>query len=143
MISPLISMDLVSLRAGYQEDRFKPAEVVREVWKRIRERGERPVWIHLIAEEQSLARAEALGPFREELPLYGIPFAIKDNIDLAGVPTTAACPEYAYTPHASATVVDRLMAAGASADRQNESRSICHRPGGHSFALWRLLERLR
>jgi len=109
----VISMDLSSLRAGYQEDRFTPGDVVREVWKRIRERGERPVWIHLIAEEQSIARAEALGPFREELPLYGIPFAIKDNIDLAGVPTTAACPEYAYTPHASATVVERLMAAGA------------------------------
>jgi allophanate hydrolase len=106
-------MDLASLRAGYRAGRFKPADVVREVWKRLRERAERPVWIHLIAEEQAIARAEALGPFREDLPLYGIPFALKDNIDLAGVPTTAACPDYAYTPHASATVVERLMAAGA------------------------------
>jgi len=47
------------------------------------------------------------------LPLYGIPFAVKDNIDVAGVPTTAACPAYAYTPDADAFVVERLMAAGA------------------------------
>jgi allophanate hydrolase len=107
------SMDLASLREGYNERRVTPTDVVREVWKRIRERGERPVWIHLIPELETIARAEALGPFREDLPLYGIPFAIKDNIDLAGVPTTAACPEFAYTPHASATVVAQLMAAGA------------------------------
>ncbi|WP_420869730.1 allophanate hydrolase [Cohnella ginsengisoli] len=46
-------------------------------------------------------------------PLWGIPFAIKDNIDLANVPTTAGCPEYAYTPGAHATVVERLVEAGA------------------------------
>ncbi len=60
------------------------------------------------------AQATALerrGP--HELPLYGIPFAIKDNIDLAGVPTTAACAAYAYTPRVSATVVQRLVDAGA------------------------------
>ncbi|MBT9566697.1 MAG: allophanate hydrolase, partial [Thiobacillus sp.] len=47
------------------------------------------------------------------LPLYGIPFAIKDNIDLAGLPTTAGCPEYAYTPARHAAVVQRLIDAGA------------------------------
>ncbi len=47
------------------------------------------------------------------LPLYGIPFAVKDNIDYAGVPTTAACPEFAYVPAESAAVVERLIAAGA------------------------------
>jgi allophanate hydrolase len=45
--------------------------------------------------------------------LYGIPFAIKDNIDLANIPTTAGCPDYAYTPEHSAFVVQRLMEAGA------------------------------
>jgi allophanate hydrolase len=109
----MISMDLASLREGYREGRFKPADVVREIWKRIRERGERPVWIQLIPEAETIGRAEALGSFHEDLPLYGIPFAIKDNIDLAGVPTTAACPEYAYTPNDSATVVARLITAGA------------------------------
>ncbi len=47
------------------------------------------------------------------LPLYGVPFAIKDNIDVAAHPTTAACPAFSYTPDQSATVVQKLVAAGA------------------------------
>jgi allophanate hydrolase len=50
---------------------------------------------------------------RAAMPLYGVPFAVKDNIDVAGVPTTAACPEFAYVPDRSATAVERLEAAGA------------------------------
>ncbi|MNK16054.1 Allophanate hydrolase [compost metagenome] len=55
----------------------------------------------------------AAGGDLSRLPLYGVPFAIKDNIDAAGWPTTAACPEFAYTPDEDATVVRRLRAAGA------------------------------
>ncbi len=51
----------------------------------------------------------------ESLPLAGLTFAVKDNIDLAGLPTTAACPAFAYAPETSATVVERLLAAGAVA----------------------------
>ena len=72
------------------------------------------IWISLISEaqlEQYLARLERLPP--DSLPLYGIPFAVKDNIDLAGIPTTAACPAYAYTPERSARVVELLIEAGA------------------------------
>jgi allophanate hydrolase len=72
------------------------------------------VWIHKLPLEslQEYARkVEEKG--MAALPLYGIPFAIKDNIDLAGVPTTAACPAFAYTPQRSATVVQRLIDAGA------------------------------
>jgi allophanate hydrolase len=85
-------------------------EKLRETYRKIREKGEKPVWIRVIPEEETIARAKALDP---ALPLYGLTFAIKDNIDLAGVPTTAGCPDYAYTPAKSATVVERLMAAGA------------------------------
>ncbi|PPA73121.1 allophanate hydrolase [Achromobacter spanius] len=55
----------------------------------------------------------AVGGDMTRLPLYGVPFAIKDNIDAAGWPTTAACPEFAYTAQEDATVVQRLRAAGA------------------------------
>ncbi len=108
-----MKVDLSSLREGYRTARFSPADVIREVHRRIRAHGERPVWIHVIPEEETIALAESLGVFREDLPLFGVPFAIKDNIDLAGVPTTAGCPEYAYNPSKSASVVERLIAAGA------------------------------
>jgi allophanate hydrolase len=77
-------------------------------------RGNDHVWICLLPRAEVEARAAELerrGP--QGLPLYGIPFAIKDNIDVAGHPTTAACPDYAYVPAASATVVDALIGAGA------------------------------
>ena len=59
------------------------------------------------------ARREAVGEAAGALPLYGVPFAVKDNIDVEGLSTTAACPEFAYAPARSATVVERLAAAGA------------------------------
>ena len=87
-------------------------EKISAAYELIRQRGERPVWIHLIPEEVSLARAEAVSE-DDKLPLSGMTFAIKDNIDLGSVPTTAGCPEYQYVPSVSATVVERLMTAGA------------------------------
>jgi allophanate hydrolase len=72
------------------------------------------VWISLVPREVAMGRARELErDTAAATPLYGIPFALKDNIDLAGLPTTAACPAYAYSPERSATVVERLMAAGA------------------------------
>ncbi len=69
------------------------------------------VWLHLLPAETIAAHVAAVPP---SAPLAGLTFAIKDNIDLAGVPTTAACPGFAYTPGASAAVVARLLAAGAA-----------------------------
>ena len=71
--------------------------------------ADNPVWITPLCEAEIRGRAEQA----PHGPLRGTTFAIKDNIDFAGVPTTAACPEFGYTPERSATVVDRLMAAGA------------------------------
>jgi len=59
------------------------------------------------------AKVDARVVAGETLPLAGVPFAVKDNIDLAGLDTTAACPAFAYAPERSATVVERLVAAGA------------------------------
>lgn len=72
-----------------------------------------PVWISVLCEAHLDGFIDALRAMDPSAPLYGIPFAIKDNIDLAAVPTTAACPEYAYTPGRSAFAVQCLIDAGA------------------------------
>ncbi len=76
-----------------------------------------PVWITRASPEMVAARARTLDACtqaeRAALPLFGVPFGVKDNIDVAGLPTTAACPAFAYVPEQSATVVERLEAAGA------------------------------
>ena len=86
---------------------------IAETFRRIRERGNDGVWISLVSEAEAVKRAEELETDSRELPLKGQTFAIKDNIDLAGLPTTAACPAFAYTPFESAFVVRRLIDAGA------------------------------
>ena len=71
-------------------------------------------WIWRAPPHYVLAQLAALPPAPDATtPLWGVPFAVKDNIDVAGIPTTGACPAFAYTPDASATAVDRLRAAGA------------------------------
>jgi allophanate hydrolase len=102
------------LRAAYRDGRYTPMTYCEALLDRI-ERSTAPnIWIERLRREQVLAYATALlNRSADELPLYGVPFAIKDNIDLAGVPTTAACPAFAYTPEESAAVVERLIAQGA------------------------------
>jgi len=107
-------MDITSLHKAYISGELTASAVIDGIYDRIADGGERPVWITLVPREAALARAKALESLdRASLPLYGVPFAVKDNIDVAGIPTTAGCPEYAYTPAASATVVTKLEAAGA------------------------------
>ncbi len=74
------------------------------------------VWISRVKEDDVLAAARAVSDrlaAGENLPLAGVPFAAKDNIDVAGMETTAGCPAFAYTAEASATVTKKLIAAGA------------------------------
>jgi allophanate hydrolase len=107
-------MDITSLHKAYALGRLTPQAVVKEIYDRIDAEGVKPVWISLVPRKHAIQRATELQSLdRAKLPLYGIPFAVKDNIDVAGLPTTAACPDYAYTPQESATVVARLEAAGA------------------------------
>ena len=108
------SLDITSLLKGYRQSEFSPAEIINLVLARIESQPEYNIWITTLSAEAIQPYLEQLQQFSpSELPLYGIPFAIKDNIDLANVPTTAACPEYAYTPTAHATVVQQLIDAGA------------------------------
>lgn len=102
-----------SLLKEYHERRLTPSAVVEAI---IAATANDPqhVWITRVPAEalrDQARRLEARGP--ADLPLYGVPFAIKDNIDLEGVPTTAACPDFAYRPEKSAFVVQRLIDAGA------------------------------
>ena len=87
--------------------------VMAEVLRRIAAAGDDRVWISRRADADILAEAAALGPVRADLPLWGVPFAVKDNIDAQGLATTAGCPDFAYRPDVSAPVVARLVAAGA------------------------------
>jgi allophanate hydrolase len=108
------SLDLQTLGARLRDGSVHPRDVVAGVLERIAARGDDKVWIRLTPRGALQARAaalERLGP--AGLPLYGVPFAIKDNIDCAGEPTTAGCPDFAYTPSESAPVVQRLLDAGA------------------------------
>ncbi len=102
-----------ALFAAY-ENGLGPARAIADVYRRIEAAGDPGIFISLVPEEDAVAAARALGPFDpQRQPLWGVPFAIKDNIDLAGLPTTAACPAFAYSPVASAPAVTRLVAAGA------------------------------
>ena len=107
------SLDLATLRAAYAGGSLKPSLLAQEI---IRRTAEDPhlAWIQRLPGDVILAHAAALDDRDPAtLPLYGIPFAIKDNIDLAGVVTTAGCREYAYTPVRHAFVVQQLIEAGA------------------------------
>ena len=109
-----LSLDFASLRRTYARREASPIDVAREVLSRIAARGCDAVWISRVPDERLLAEAAALEPADPSaLPLYGFPFAVKDNIDVAGLPTTAAWPDFAYMPRYSAPVVDRLRRAGA------------------------------
>lgn len=114
MIEARQSLDIASLLTGYRSGRFAPEDVVKDILQRIDAEPDRNVWISLLTIDQLTPYLNHLrDKSLDDLPLYGIPFAIKDNIDLAGVPTTAACAEFAYTPGEHAFVVQRLIDAGA------------------------------
>jgi allophanate hydrolase len=86
-----VSLDIASLERLYASGEATPESIIREVYARIGAKGLRPDWITLVEEETATARARAA----PRGPLHGIPFAVKDNIDVAGLPTTCACPEFA------------------------------------------------
>ena len=108
------SLDISTLRRRYQSDKLTPLALVEDLIARLAGDDPHRIWISRLNADALRTYASALeSQDIARLPLYGIPFAIKDNIDLAGLPTTAGCPEYAYMPDRHATVVQRLIDAGA------------------------------
>ncbi|WP_331461235.1 amidase family protein [Micromonospora tarapacensis] len=103
------------LRSAYLHGDLTPVDLVERVLARLAGRTGEPVWISTVSAGQLSARAEWLAGLGDPatLPLYGIPFAVKDNIDVAGMVTTAGCPDFGYTAAEDAPVVRRLLDAGA------------------------------
>jgi allophanate hydrolase len=109
------SLSLSSLREAYAAG-ARPSDLVATIYDRVRDGPIGPAWIHLRPREEALracAEIEARYVAGQSLPLYGVPFGVKDNIDVAGMPTTAACPAFSYAPERSARSVELLLAAGA------------------------------
>jgi hypothetical protein len=108
-----VSLDLGTVRALYA-DGLSPGDLIREVYRRVQAKPDVGVWTALVPLDAALARAKALARLgRANLPLYGVPLSVKDNIDVRGLPTTAGCPAFAHLPEKSATVVRRMEDAGA------------------------------
>ncbi len=108
-----MDLRISSLLNAYRNHRLTPQEVVAESLKKS-ESAPTSIWISRTSPEQLekyFKRLDFLSP--ESLPLYGIPFAVKDNIDLEGLPTTAACPDFSYAPKQSASIVKHLIQLGA------------------------------
>lgn len=109
-------LGIATLRHLYATGALSPHEVLRSVHARIAARGADGAWIHVVPEADCLRRLAAVETAARNgasLPLLGIPFAVKDNIDVAGLPTTAACPAFGYTAASSAPAVARVLVAGA------------------------------
>lgn len=113
-------LDISTLQHAYANG-LKPSQLIRQLLpllaKEDCQNGDpdsHHVWISRFDHDTLLNMAKALDEKDPtSLPLYGIPFAIKDNIDVAGLPTTAACPAFSYTPTQHAFVVQKLINAGA------------------------------
>src|SRR5271165_2120028 len=116
---PEDQLQLASLRAALLNGELSATGLIERVLTRIANWDDPALWISRTSPAEIRRRASELDDaaaadpdFIEHHALFGIPFAVKDNIDVAGVPTTAACPAFAYTPSETAPVVRRLLSAG-------------------------------
>ncbi|WP_092078579.1 allophanate hydrolase [Bradyrhizobium brasilense] len=106
-----VTETVAAIVAAHRAGTMTPAQTVARSYQRIREHNHPAIFISLRDEKDALAEAVRLAD--PTLPLYGVPVAVKDNIDVAGLPTTAACPAFSYLPARDSTAVAKLRAAGA------------------------------
>lgn len=106
---------IAAIVAAHRAGTLTPAQTVARTYQRIRDHDDPAIFISLRDEKDAVAEAEKLAARSDAagLPLYGVPVAVKDNIDALGFPTTAACPAFSFTPTRDSTAVARLRAAGA------------------------------
>lgn len=109
-----MNLNINSLKENYINGKTSIREVISTIQTKIEETKNHNIWIYTLNEDELEVYIKNLeGENPKDFPLYGIPFAIKDNIDLKNIPTTAACPQYSYTPKESAFAVAKLIEAGA------------------------------
>jgi allophanate hydrolase len=108
-------ISIAELKDAYAGGNLTPREMLSAVLDRISAWRDPAVWISRFPDDALFALADALdaNPAARDLPLYGVPFAVKDNIDVFGLPTTAGCPAFSFMPPANAASVQKLMDAGA------------------------------
>ncbi|WP_094892556.1 allophanate hydrolase [Bradyrhizobium amphicarpaeae] len=105
---------IAAIVAAHRAGTMTPAQTIARTYQRIRDHNDPAIFISLCDEKDAIAEAERLATKdAASLPLYGVPVAVKDNIDALGFPTTAACPAFSFTPTHDSTAVARLRAAGA------------------------------
>ena len=109
------SLTINYLKKVYSSGEAKPVEVLSKILERLNDSDQDAVWISTISKSELFRRCVNLEEKskKKNLPLYGIPFSVKDNIDAIGFDTTAGCPKFAYKPKKSATIVSKLEEAGA------------------------------
>ena len=105
-------MNIPELRARYAAG-LTPLQLVEELYQKIEDWNDPAIFIHLPGKDDLLSIAAAVEAMPDDLPLWGIPFVVKDNIDVGGWPTTAGCPEYSYIPENDSQTVKLLREAGA------------------------------
>jgi allophanate hydrolase len=109
-----VTETVAAIVAAHHAGTLSPAQTVARSYLRIRNHNDGAVFISLRDEKEAIAEAEGLkAKDARDLPLFGVPVAVKDNIDVLGLPTTAACPAFSYAPSHDATSVARLREAGA------------------------------
>jgi len=130
------SLDLPQLAAAYRSGKTRSVDVISTVLECILHHGDTKVWIDPVPHAQPQARAAELeNRLGENLPLHGVPFAIKDNINLSSRQTTTACPEFSHTPEANAThcaLPPEVLAPNVARHERNVRLAVC---GAHMYGL--------
>src|SRR3954447_15960186 len=112
---PSIGPSVAEILDSHASGSGSPTKTAARVADAIAARGDDGTWLSTVPRDELLAAAKAIEnrPGARALPLYGVPFGVKDSIDVEGVPTTLSCPDYAYVATSTAPCIQRLLDAGA------------------------------